>query len=267
FFLSGSFAGIEGTFKKSDFNRATLRANIDHQATDRLRFELNMNLGRSKTFGRYGQNTATGGTNGIQSPWHGGVTTSVTIPIYNEDGTYNQDIPAVDYNQIQLLDVEERWTRRLETVGNLSAIYDITDKVKIRSRWGINYRNLKDYRYRNPVVDKWAERGGYVENKNYDVTTWNTDQVVDYVETFDDVHNVHGLLGLEFQSMYRSYFRARGRQLPAANYFKTIDATSVNNSMGGTYHEYKKAGAFTRITYNYDQKYYATANLRYDGSS
>src|SRR5699024_7253942 len=121
FFLSGSFAGIEGTFKKSDFNLATLRANIDHQATDRFRFELNMNLGRSKAIGRYGQNTATGGNNGIQSPWHSGVTTSVTIPIYNEDGTYNQDIPAVDYNQIQLLDVEERWTRRLETVGNLSA--------------------------------------------------------------------------------------------------------------------------------------------------
>lgn len=264
FYISGGYNNQEGTFVGSSFDRMSLRANIDHQASDKLRFELNANIARSKTFGRGGE----GGSNSTQSPWHGAVTTAVTTPIYKEDGSWNQDnIATVNYNTIQLLHEEERWTRRIGLIGNMSANYKITDNFRVRSRWGLNFRTVRDYRYRNPAVDEWEERGGYVGEHLREVTSWNTDQVLDYLNSFEEVHNVNAIFGAEYRRMYRSRFYARGRSLPNAYYFRTIDATAVNNSMGGTYGEYRKAGIFSRFTYNYDQRYYATVNVRYDGSS
>lgn len=269
FYMSGGYNDQEGTFIRSRFNRASLRANIDHQATEKLRMEFNANFGRSKAFGIYEQDGNVGGTNSYSSPFHGGVTTPVTTPIYNEDGSWNQDIPgnSYNYNNVQLLDEEERTSRTIEIIGNFSTVYNISDNLGFRSRIGLNFKTIRDYRYRNPSIDAYAENGGYVEEHTRENTSWNTDHVLDYLNSFDEVHNVNTILGVEYHQAYRDNFYARGRSLPNAHYFKTIDATSINNSMGGTFSEYKKAGVFSRATYNYDTRYFATANLRYDGSS
>ena len=48
FYLSGSYRDEEGVIANNDFKRATLVANLDHKATSKLSFGLNLNLARTK---------------------------------------------------------------------------------------------------------------------------------------------------------------------------------------------------------------------------
>lgn len=269
FYVSTGVNNQEGTFIGSKFDRISLRTNLTHRANDRLRFDVKTNISRSKTTGIADHNGDTGGSNWIGSPFHGGVTTRVTSPIYNDDGSYNQDpedLSGVLYNNVQVLNEEERFSRTFQLLGNASATYELTNKISIRSRWAVDFRTVLDHRFYNPSINRYGAYGGGVYERTREVTSWNTDQVLDYVDTFGGVHNVNAILGVEYQHMYRRYQTTQGRGLPSS-LFETISSTAENYSIGGLFGEYKNAGAFSRGEYNYDNRYFAAVNLRYDGSS
>lgn len=270
FYISGSFDDQDGTVINSNFNRMGLRANINHQATDRLSFDLKTNLSRTKATGQVDQQGFQGGSNFINSPFHGGVTTRVTSPIYNDDGTYNEDtgdLVGVLYNNVQVLNEVDQWQRQNQLVGSLSATYEITDNLNFRSRANLDYRLQRDHDLEPNSVGRFANLdGGSVYDRTRESTSMNTDHVLDYQNNFNDVHNLNVLLGAEYQDVYQESHSALGEELPNA-LFGTIDATASNGSMTGSFSEYKKAGIFTRGEYTYDDRYTLSTNLRYDGSS
>lgn len=270
FYISLGYNDEEGTVKSSKFSRMSLRANINHQATDRLSFDLKTNLARTKGTGQADQQGFSGGSNWINSPFHGGVTTRITSPIYNEDGSYNQDpgdLAGVSYNNVQLVEVgEERIARLSQLIGSLSATYDFNDNFSFRSRYNLDYRVNRDYRFNNPVVDRYAQYGGSVYQRTREVASYNIDQVLDYQNTFDEYHVLNVLVGGEYQHMYREHHNVTGEELPSS-LFNTVNATATNATIGGTFAEYKKAGLFTRAEYSYDERYNINGTLRYDGSS
>lgn len=270
FYVSGGLNDQEGTFLENKFERISLRSNVTHRASERLSFDLNTNISRSLTTGIGDHNgAASGGSNWIGSPFHGGVTTRVTTPIYNEDGTYNQDtagLSGVLYNNVQVLKEEERTSRTFQLIGNASATYNFTNNLSFRSRWSTDFRTVLDRRFYNPSIDRYAAYGGGVYERTRDVTSWNTDQVLDFTNTFGGIHNVNALLGVEYQHMYQRQMLAHGRNLPSS-LFQTINSAAENFSVGSTFGEYKNAGTFSRVEYDYDNRYYAAVNLRYDGSS
>lgn len=269
FFVSGGFNDEQGTFIGSEFDRMSLLSNITHKASDKLRFDLNTNISRRKATGIMDHDGSTGGSNWIGSPFHGGVTTRVTSPIYNEDGSYNQDpgdLSGVMYNNVQVLNEEKQWSRTMQIIGNISATYSFSDNLSFRSRWALDYKDVLDHRFYNPSIDRYNAYGGAVYERNRETTSWNTDQVLDYMNTFDGVHNVNAILGAEYQHMYRRYMTAHTRGLPSS-LFSTISSGAENYTAAGSFGEYKNAGVFSRGEYNYDNRYYAAVNLRYDGSS
>lgn len=268
FYVSGGYNDQDGTVKSVEFERMTLNSNIHHQANERLSFDLKTNLAYSKGTGLMNSDGSSSGTNYVNSPFHGAVTIPVTTPIYNEDGSYthSDDIPAVAYNLVQLLDLEKRESKTYELLGSLSATYKFTDYLSFRSRWNLNQRFVREHRFYDPRIPRYEIYGGGVFERTRMVTSWNADQVFDYAQTFEEDHNVGAIVGFEYQSMHSDVHSSHGRELPSA-LFNTINATAVNYDMTGTFNDYRKAGVFGRVTYDYKNKYFANASLRYDGHS
>ncbi len=269
FYISAGLNDQEGTIIGNKFERVNLRTNLTHRVSEKLLFDVKTNISRSKATGLADSDGSTSGSNWIGSPFHGGVTTRVTSPIYNPDGSYNQDpsdLSGVMYNNVQVLNEEERFSRTFQLLGNASATYKFTENLSIRSRWAMDFRTVLDHRFYNPSINRYNAYGGAVYERTREVTSWNTDQVLDYVNTYRNVHNVNVILGAEYQHMYRRYQTSHGRGLPS-ELFETISSTAENYSIAGSFAEYKNAGIFSRAEYDFDKKYFATVNLRYDGSS
>ena len=261
FFVSGNYEDHQGTFLSSYYDRVGLRSNIDHDATDRLSFETNLSISRSQ----YNGQAETGG-NWINSPFHGGVTTRPTTPIYNEDGTYNQDIPGVMYNNVQLAKEEERVGTEYQLVGNVAATVTATPNLDFRAQLNADYRMSHDRRYDNPVIDRYAETGGSVFERTRQTENWSGNIVGDYGDTFGEVHNVNALAGFEYRQRDYQFHSASGQEVPNP-LLGQLNLAGVASAVAGRSSHYKTAGAFTRLQYNYDRTYYASVNLRYDGHS
>lgn len=268
FYISGGYNNQEGTVKSVEFQRMTLNSNIHHKASERLSFDLKTNLAYSRSTGLADSDGSTGGANNTNSPFHGAVTTPITTPIYNEDGSYthSDDIPGVNYNMVQVLDLEKRETRNYELLGSFSATYKLSDNLSFRSRWNLHQRFVRGHRFFDPRIPRYGEYGGGVWERTRMVTSWNADQVFDYAQTFGNDHNVGAIVGFEYQSMHSEGQIAHGRELPSA-LFNTLNATAVNYTLSGTFNDYRKAGFFGRATYDFMNKYFVNASLRYDGHS
>lgn len=269
-FASAGYLGQEGTAVGNDFERLQARLNVDYEATDRLTLELSSNFSRSQQDGMADHDGSPGGSNFVASPFHGAPTIPVTVPIYNEDGTFNQDpnqlAGVLGYNTRQVAEEEERHSTTRQYIGNALARYEVNDNIEFRSRWGLDYRNVSDYRFLNPAINRYNEFGGGVHEWRRNVTSWQTDQVLDYDYTIAEDHRFNGLFGFEYQSSHSNQLVARGEELPTL-FHSTIDASATNATVGGTFTEYVSSGGFTQLRYTFDQRFHISGSMRYDGHS
>lgn len=261
FYLSGGYENHQGTVISSDFKRANFRANIDHDVNEKLSFQTKINLSRTESNGQ-----VTGGGNYINSPFHGGVTVRPTTPIYNEDGTYNQDIPAILYNMVQVSNEAERTGREFQLIGNLAATYEFNDNFAVRGQYNADVRLSRDRRYNNPIIPRYNNYGGSVYERTRETQNYSGNIVADYIQSFQAVHNVNVLVGGEYRTRDYRFHSATGEELPNP-LLGQLNLAGLAAGVAGRTTEYKTAGIFSRMQYNYDNKYYTSFNLRYDGHS
>lgn len=261
FYVSGGYEDHQGTLLSSDFERINVRSNIDHDASDRLSFSTNINLARSQ----YNGQAETSG-NFINSPLHGGVTIRPITPIYNEDGSYNQDIPGVMYNLVQLAHEEERLGREFQLIGNIAATFNVNENFALRGQYNADVRLARDRRYNNPSIARYGNFGGSVYERTRETQNYSGNIVGDYIQSFGTVHNVSMLAGAEYRSRDYRFHAASGQEIPNP-LLGQLNLAGVASAVSGRTTEYKTAGVFTRMQYNYDERYYTSVNLRYDGHS
>src|SRR5690606_10215861 len=117
----GGYNRTEGTNIGSDFNRGSLRANVSHKVTDQFSVETNISLAGTRSRG-----PTSGNGFYVNSPFSGTLLVPTLNPIYNEDGSWNNDlINGYGYNILQLIDEQIRTTNTYSTVSNIALNYDI----------------------------------------------------------------------------------------------------------------------------------------------
>ena len=163
--------------------------------------------------------------------------------------------------------------------GGLQIAYDITDNLRARGNFAAvlnsneGLTQVKPVRYyANPNDENYASSSGTDRNTNthnYSAIRVTPSLILDYVQTFSDVHNVNGLLGVSSES-----FRGQSSGLhliytdPDLNI--PVSETEIQNSSYTslqTRNEERLHSVFGRMNYSYDQRYLFEFNFRYDGSS
>ena len=257
-FLSAGYDYEEGAVVASDFSSFRFRSNIDHSFTDRLTVATRLS-GASST-----ANGLIQGSANINSPFHGGYTQRPIDAIYTEDGGYNHnDWIRVNLVQQAYENIRQAVTRQLR--GSTTAVYQISQRLAFRSLWGIDYRTVRDRSHTSALLPRYEDQGGTTTERFREVYSFNTNQIMEYSQMFGQ-HGLVVLGGFEYRQNDRHNVTASARQFPNP-IFNQLDLAAELLSVSGGTTSSKFAGFFSRADYNYDYKYFLTANLRYDGSS
>ncbi|MCH8568066.1 MAG: TonB-dependent receptor [Balneolales bacterium] len=259
FFVSGAYDFQEAQVIMSDFERFTLRTNLDHTVSDFFSFSTSIGVATTAQFGAIADGNWTNG------PFFAAPYARPVDPIFNEDGTFN-DNPAGGYNIIQGVTQEERSSRTNQIIGNISGNFNITPNLVFRSVLGVDFRAVRDRNVRPATIPSFAGFGGQTFEAYRQITNWSTNQTLSYFNTFEDVHNLSTVVGFEYRNQQRETISATGRGF-LNELFTQLNNASEFFGMGGFFTEYKIAGLFGTARYDYDSRYFATATLRYDGSS
>ncbi|MFA9390784.1 MAG: SusC/RagA family TonB-linked outer membrane protein [Prolixibacteraceae bacterium] len=182
------------------------------------------------------------------------------------------DSRGFDYvNPLAILNDQTRRDDRTKFMGNVSANYEIIKGLnfKVASSY---LKSEKEYTYFRPAGMYGGQGNDLGEGQRYyeNSSQKTLESTLNYDKTFNEIHNLSVLLGYSFQENKFTKFGVNARNSQSTSVgtdnMKSFidlvygDASSEANSS-------RLIGFFGRVNYNYDNKYYAGASLRRDGSS
>lgn len=266
FRISGAYSYQQAIVTKADFQRGSLKFDINNKATERLTVGASINL---STFNQDAPFAVSGSFLG--SPAFSSATIWPFNPIRTPDGNYAGLPPSslagiLNQNIIAVNDYNTGLNRTNQVVGNVNLTYKIADWLSFRPYFGVDYRLLQGKQYRDPrTPDGFNVRGfGSVESE------WNTNfmtsQVFNYNFDIGSKSKIDGLLGYEYRVENQEGISAAADGFPTFQ-FRTLNTAANSRGWGEFFTGYKRQSVFGQLNYNFDSRYLLSATVRYDGSS
>lgn len=261
FFISGSYTDQDAQVIESFYKRGTFRANVGHKITEKLSVNANVSMTATKLFGTIADGAF------VNSPFYYPFTLRPDVPIYQPNGTYTQGSAlkaGFAYNIVQGAKEEVRLGNALQTVSNFSATYKVTPSLSITGFTGIDFVDTRDDNQRPASIPAFSGNGGTATVINTRNLDWNSNVAANWNKKFGN-HNLGALLGGELKEQNVESATAQGSGFPNP-FFRSLQ-NAAPLSINGFFTGYKKAGLFSKLNYDFKEKYYIAGTLRYDGSS
>ncbi|NLP58059.1 TonB-dependent receptor [Lutibacter sp. B1] len=261
FFMSIGAHDEEGVVYESDFKRYSIRSNIDHTANDRLSFGLNTTLSYTD------QNTVPD-----QGLFYANPYTAYLISYNPTDPTRNSDGELLPYIQNQFPNPEyergqtEQGSRQIRISATPYIQLKFTDWLMFKSINSWDYYFNKDELYWGPESNDGSNYNGYAYRAHNTISTLTTSNTLNFTKTFSDKHNVDVMAGYEVSKAEYDDFAADVQDFPN-NVLKDFSTAAEELDTDTNFQEDKLISYISRAQYNYNNKYYLSASIRYDGSS
>ncbi len=201
-----------------------------------------------------------------------------TLPLYDPNGyLYSSPSPALgmstggsdrketdnNYHQLGLI---------LEPIKDWITHIELNYHVQAADRhWDTQLTYNHDVNG-NPYT--YGNTESNVHEDHYKENFMNLNIYSEYDKSFAEKHNFHVMAGFQTEKMKQTEFGLQRNGilipgLPEVDLTNGLDSSGepVTPSVNGARHEWATAGFFGRVNYNYDGRYLAEANLRYDGTS
>ena len=260
FYISAGMFNQKGQQILQDFKRGTFKSNLEHNVSEKLSLEANINL---STFTQNG--TFSGSSFG--NPAFAANFVVPINPIYTASGDYNEPLlGALPTNAIKssAYNINKAVTNQLQGIFALN--YKIIKDLKFRATGAIDYGNIKEYSYWDPRTQDGQSYNGLYTQLDTEFKNYQTNATLNYSHLFGDKHKFTALAGFEYRHQVNNNFNAAKSNFP--NYlFRTLNAGGTLQSTGSSYTEFKTLGYFARAEYTFDDKYIINGTIRYDGNS
>ncbi|GGH48530.1 SusC/RagA family TonB-linked outer membrane protein [Dyadobacter endophyticus] len=258
--LSLNYFSQDGALKNTDYDRYSIRLNLDKQFGKR--FKMGANMYGAHTFSMYKNYD---GNIQPSNVMYGILSASPAIAAYNADGTYAR-FQGRDNSIAWLLEpVNHLYGNKINI--NTFIEYQFTDALSFKVNAGTEYNASKEGTYLpRTLVDGEKVRGRATVQENTAARNL-VEGYFTYVKTFG-AHFINAVAGVSMQDdIVENHFSA-------VQNFST-DAFLYNNLGAGTQRvlstssktNTKIASAYGRINYAFKDKYLATFTIRRDGSS
>lgn len=269
FRVSASYQDFETFVTKADFKRAAVKMDLQSKITDKLSFATTMNL---STF--YQNNPFATDGSFLGSPAFAAPAILPVNPIRNPDGTYygmpGQSpaslIGTLNQNIIAVNDYNTGYTRTNQAVGNSRLDYKILPWLTWSAVAGLDYRIVQGKRFTDSrTADGFNRKGlGQVQsNWNTNINLYST---LAFAHSFNDKHNIDGVLGYEYRKEDNESISASGDGFPTYE-FKSLQNAANPVGVSEFFTGYRRNGVFASVNYNYNRRYIVGASVRRDGSS
>ena len=262
FYISAGYEDTEGHATRSHFDRLNLRSNIDHEMTERLNSSVNINLARSNQSGvcQDGNFINCAISQAMFLP-------PMAFPFADvEETEYAPHHPTwgLSSNPVATQREVDRDVTILSIISNIDLDYRLTNWLNVRGSVGVDYRDVEETQHRTIVAEPAS--GGFTRVHNRRVENYTANLTANANYTFEEVHNVSGLLGTEYRRDWTQRVTVTGEGFPGT-FFRVLNATAEPAAASGTETEWRIGSYFGNIRYNYDQRYFLTFTGRYDGHS
>lgn len=260
YYVSGSYMDQQGTIIGSNFNRFSVRTNLDAQLKKWLK------LGVNATYAITNDNLKLADSN--EGLIYYSLTTIPDIPVYDVNGNYSSTIREgyTSPNPVALAMMDEILLKRKKLSGNIYAELTPIKHITWRTELGFDMGESDANRYK-PMIDLggWVRSQNsisYQKNSNY---FWQLKNYLTYANQWGK-HSVTAMVGQECWESRWNNLSGSNTDLPSDEVHNVALATgtpSISSGFGSS----SMASFFTRETYNYGDRYLGTYTYRYDGPS
>lgn len=260
YYVSGSYMDQQGTIIGSNFNRFSVRTNLDAQLKEWIK------LGLSATYANTNDDLKLADSS--QGLIYYSLTTRPDVPIYDMDGNYASIIDEhnTNPNPIGIAMEDDILLNRQKLTGNIFADVTPVKHLVWRAELGFDLSWNKGERYK-PMLDfgNWTRDTNESSIQNNKNTFWQLKNYLTYSNTWGK-HSLTAMVGHEMWESRWENTRVFNNNLPSdAVHNPALGAGTP--SIGAGFGSSAMSSLFTRETYNYDDRYLLTYTFRYDGSS
>lgn len=257
YYISGGYNKQQADIKTNDYQRASLKVNLDQQLNDKVRIGSSNSLSRSR---RTNARVGDGPQGGIlQAALH----TPTYLPKFNDDGTYAKW--AGFDNLDVLINYTDMHSNSTRYIGNIYAEADLLRNFKFRTSWSLDYNDYDEYEYWNSFTNRGSASKGLATSSVSKNIVWVNEQTLSYRTEAGRKHSFGVLIGNSIQGNVNTQTWAQGTNFPGDTYKQIASAATTTASSTRT--ESRQVSFFSRLEYNYDGKYLAEVNVRADASS
>ena len=189
-----------------------------------------------------------------------------SIPIYNEDGSYNTDFQNNGgINPLYENSVDFNYGTMGRTMASAKAGYTIIDGLKLSTIFTVDYSLNKDFYFYSPFGKDGETAQGSGQMMMIERMTYTSQSNISYNKTIGN-HDINALLGYEV--MKYDYTDMYGeKQLYGQTQNPSLDNGAKPADLNNTIQEDAMVSYVGSLNYGYNDKYYASFSFRRDGSS
>lgn len=282
YFVSFNYLKEDGYINRSNFERFSVRANVNSQLKSWLKSGVNVNFTKSG-----GMFASTDGSNSIVNPFFFAARMGPIFPVYMYDpanpGKYLFDAngqrqfdygnttgfirPAGAYggrhtiaeNQFS----DERFNRNVFN-GRTYAEFKLYEGLKFTTNFAADIQNRMDLTYQNKIIGDGAPAGRSTK-QNQLLTNYTFNQLLTYNKKVSD-HNFDVLLGHENYSNNEDFlYGTRQGQVVDGN-LELVNFTTTTD-LGSYQDNHTIESYFGNLKYDFNSKYFFTLGGRTDGNS
>jgi TonB-linked SusC/RagA family outer membrane protein len=285
YFISLGYLSDKAFLIRSDYERYNGRLNVNSQV--KSWFRVGANLSATITNSNQADVPATGGTSFV-NPFFFSRNMGPIYPVYAFDpanpGQFLRDSDGeriYDFGNLNALglptrpqfggrhaiaetELNQNYFRRNVIGARAFAEVSFLKDFKFTLNLGTDVTNLNEFTYGNPVIGDGAP-AGRATHRFDNISSYNLNQLLNYNKTFGS-HTVDVLLGHEnYQSTDNFLTGSRSQQILDGNY-ELVNFTTTTN-LNSIYNIRRIEGYFSRVNYDFNEKYFLSASVRRDGSS
>lgn len=266
FSVSGSYFGQEGIVKGSDYNRYSLRSNVNHQISDKFEVNLSTTFSHLKTARR----DSDGGARG-NSMIGAALSAAPTLTPYNEDGSYRvlaNSYPFVApdiINPINFINEQSNVVRANIVLANAALFYRPIPDLTIKISGGIENRDDRTDGY---TSRRFINSNGAATVSTSQFRSLLNENTISYNKTFANKHEISAVAGVTVQN-FRTTFLAGSGVGFLSDLVESHDLGAAENPgiPGSGFNESVLLSYLGRVNYTFNNRYLFTFSFRADGSS
>ncbi|MCL1938652.1 MAG: SusC/RagA family TonB-linked outer membrane protein, partial [Candidatus Azobacteroides sp.] len=276
-YASLSYVGDEGYVSNSDFNRISARLKMEQKVGDFV------NVGGSLNYSKTDMNNVAASNTQYNNIFMFGQQIAPIYPIYLYD--LHTGAPLLNDKGKKRYDFGETYARPYAAQQNPMATvkageYHVgVDVMSLRGFFEVNFLkdfkftanmaydifNTQDVRYMTPIGGDAYNVGGRAYRTLERYSALNANELLNYSKKLD-LHAVDVLFGHENKKDHQKKMYGHMTNFVNPDNSEFSNATKYQELTSASL-EYALEGYFSRLDYNYDDKYYLTASLRTDASS
>lgn len=263
--VSGGYFMQKGTIKNTSYRRANFTISATHDVRPWLTFGEDIRF-------TYSKKKSVNSLNAYSSPITTAIQADPTFPVRNENGEFASSDYSSIGNPIAAITYVNPILNSRNIAGNIHAILEPIEGLSIKSQFNVAFYNGRNVNYIPEYYVSSLQQNAIssMEQSSSGFVNWEWRNTATY-QTSIEKNQFEILIGMSTQSNYSTNLYGSGLDLPAAAegntslQYLSLASTGYQASSGAS--EYTMLSYFTRLNYNYDDRYLLQVTLRRDGSS